>query len=362
MTALMTPQAHAGKAWIDKFSFGKTAGQEVQGYLCINKNGLSMKLISLGARLQEMKVPDAAGKLVNITLGLPSPEAYEKHTAHFGGTVGRYANRIAKGRFTLDGKTHELATNNGPNHLHGGIKGFDNVLWKSKEIQKADAVGVEFTYRSKDGEEGYPGNVDVKVSYLLDDRNELTIDYTATTDKPTVLNLTNHAYWNLGGVGSGDVLGHLLTLEADKYLPTDKTSIPTGELKAVNGTMMDFTSPRTIGSRIGELKQDPEGTRGYDHCYVLRHPPGKLALSARVKEPKSGRVMEVWTTEPGLQLYVGNFLDGTPINGGFTQHAAFCLEAQHYPDSPNRPEFPSTALKPGETYRQTTVHKYFAEK
>ncbi len=345
-----------------KSSFGKTTeGKEASLFTCTNAKGLKMVLTDLGARVVSLETPDKAGKFANITLGLDSVAAYEKHDAHFGGTVGRYANRIAKGRFTLEGKTYSLATNNAPNHLHGGVHGFDSQMWQAKPVKTKDAVGVEFTYVSKDGEEGYPGTLTTKVSYLLDNKNELKMQYQATTDKQTVLNLTNHCYWNLGGVGSGDVLGTELTINADMYLPIDKTSIPLGELALVKDTVMDFTTPHTIGERIGELKKDPEGTRGYDHCYVLRAQDDELALAAKAKDARSGRVMEVWTTEPGVQLYIGNFLDGSPKNGGFKQHDAFCLETQHYPDSPNQIKFKSTELKPGATYRQTTVHKFYTE-
>ena len=314
-------------------------------YVISNRNGLKMKLTAQGARLLEMEVPNSQGKVVNVTLRLPSAEDYAKHTAHFGGTVGRYANRIAKGQFQLDKKTYKLAVNNAPNHLHGGVRGFDSVKWESKAVP----FGVEFVYHSKDGEEGYPGNLDVKVTYTLSEENEVKIEYIATTDKPTVVNLTNHAYWNLGGVGSGNVLEHELLLAADEYLPVDRTSIPTGKPQTVKGTKMDFTSATSLGSRLGG---------DYDHCYVVRGKPGDLRLAALVRDPKSGRKMEVWTTEPGIQLYVGNFLDGSPVNGGFTKHSAFCLEAEHFPDSPNHSTFPTTVLRPGETYRQTTLHKF----
>ncbi|HMC65282.1 MAG TPA: aldose epimerase family protein, partial [Gemmataceae bacterium] len=264
--------------------------------------------------------------------------------------------------FSLDGKTYTLATNNGPNHLHGGRKGFDGVLWKAEPVTAPDSVGVKFSHTSPDGDEGYPGKLDATVTFTLNNANALRIDYTAATDKPTVVNLTNHAYWNLAGAGSGNILGHELTLAADKYLPIDDTSIPTGELAPVKGTPFDFTSTHPIGERIAELKKDPHKTKGYDHCYVLRGQQGKLELAARVKEPTTGRVMEVYTTEPGVQLYCANFLDGGPGGGGYKQHEAFCLETQHYPDSPNKPEFPSTVLRPGQTYRTTTEHRFFVEK
>src|SRR5262249_34952971 len=291
-------------------------------------------------------------------LGFPSLDGYLQRHPYFGSAVGRYANRIAGGKFTLDGKTYTLAVNNGPNHLHGGKKGYDAVLWKTEPVSTPDYVGVRFRYTSPDGEEGFPGKLDITVTYTLTNTNTLTIDYAATTDKPTIVALTNHTYWNLAGAGNGDILKHELTVAADRYLPIDDTSIPTGELAPVKGTPFDFTQPHAIGERIGELKQEPHKTKGYDHCFVLRGQKGTLELAARVKEPTSGRVMEVLTTEPGVQLYCGNFLDGSPGGGGFKQHEGFCLETQHYPDSPNRSAFPSTVLRPGETYRTTTEHRF----
>lgn len=347
---------------ITKADFGKTKeGAGVTLFTCTNKNGLVMKVMSYGATVVSLETPDKNGKLANIQLGFPKLEGYLQRHPYFGSTVGRYGNRIAKGRFSIDGKEYKLATNNGPNHLHGGIKGFDAVLWKAEEVKGADSAGVKFTYKSKDGEEGYPGNLDVSVVYSLTNNNEMRIEYTATTDRPTVVNLTNHCYWNLGGAGSGDILKTQLMLAADKYLPIDAGSIPTGELAPVKGTPMDFTTPHAIGERIGELKKEPHQTKGYDHCYVLRAQDGKLALAARAKDPASGRVMEVHTTEPGIQLYCGNFLDGSASGGGYKQHEAFCLETQHFPDSPNQPKFPTTVLRPGERYRSTTVHKFSVE-
>ena len=347
---------------IQKSSFGKTKdGAEVSLFICTNKNGLVLKVMTYGATVVSMETPDKAGKLANIQLGFPTLEGYLQRHPYFGSTVGRYGNRIAKGKLKIDGKEFALATNNGPNHLHGGLKGFDAVVWNAEEVKTADSVGVKFTYKSKDGEEGYPGNLNVTVVYSLTNDNEMKIDYTATTDKATVVNLTNHCYWNLGGAGSGDILKTQLTLTADKYLPIDAGSIPTGELAPVKGTAMDFTSPHAIGQRIAELKKEPHQTKGYDHCYVLRGQDGKLALAARAKDPTSGRVMEISTTEPAIQLYCGNFLDGSPGGNGYKQHDAFCLETQHFPDSPNQSKFPSTLLKPGETYRSTTVHKFSVE-
>lgn len=348
---------------IAKKEYGKTAdGKTVHEYTLQNKNGLKATLITWGATLTSVETPDKNGKLANITLGFDKLEGYTQRHPYFGSTVGRYGNRIAKGKFKLDGKEYTLATNNGPNHLHGGQKGFDMVLWNAEEVKAADSVGVKFTYQSKDGEEGYPGTLKTTVVYSLTDNNELKIDYTATTDKATVVNLTNHAYWNLGGAGSGDILKHELMLNADKWIPTDDTSIPTGELAPVKGTAMDFTTPHAIGERIAEFKKPPHTTKGYDHCFVLRGQSGKLELAAKVKDPASGRTMEIHTTEPGIQLYCGNFLDGSASGNSYKQHEAFCLETQHYPDSPNQPSFPSTTLKPGDTYRSQTVHRFGVEK
>jgi aldose 1-epimerase len=314
-----------------------------------------------GATLIGVETPDRAGKNANITLGFPTLTGYLQRHPYFGSTVGRYANRIAGGKFTLDGTSYTLATNNGPNHLHGGRKGFDALRWTAEPVTGPELVGVKFSLTSPDGDEGYPGTLRASVTYTLSNGNELRIEYEARTDKLTVVNLTNHAYWNLAGAGSGDILKHELRIAADRYLPIDDTSIPTGELAAVKGTPLDFTEPHAIGERIAELKQEPHKTKGYDHCYVLRGQDGKLALAAHVKEPTSGRVMEVYTTEPGVQLYCGNFLDGSPSAGGYQQHEGFCLETQHYPDSPNKPRFPSTVLRPGQTYRSVTMHRFGTE-
>lgn len=348
---------------IEKSPFGKTAeGQEATLYTCVNANGLKLAMTDYGATVVSLETPDRDGKLANITLGFPSLDGYLQRHPYFGSTVGRYGNRIAGGKFSLDDKPYTLATNNGPNHLHGGKKGFDALVWQAEPVQTADGVGVKFTLRSPDGDEGYPGNLDVVVNYTLTNTNELKIEYEAKTDAPTVVNLTNHCYWNLGGAGSGKILDHELMLAADKYLPIDATSIPTGELAAVADTPLDFTKPTKIGARIEALKQPPHETKGYDHCFSLRGQEGKLELAARVKDPASGRVMEILTTEPGIQLYTGNFLDGTEGGNKYQQHDAFCLETQHYPDSPNRPEFPTTRLNPGQTLRSTTVHRFSVDK
>lgn len=344
-----------GKVSVEKSMFGKLpSGREVEQYTISNGRGLTAKVISYGAILQSLVVPDRDGQPGEVTLGFDSLDRYLAGHPFFGATCGRVANRIAKGKFKIDGVEYQLATNNGPNHLHGGLKGFDKALWNAEQL----ADGVKLTHVSPDGDEGYPGRLSVTVIYRLTDDNELTIDYTATTDKATPINLTNHTYWNLADGGKSNVLDHVLTLNADRYVPVDASLIPTGELKKVSGTPMDFSKPMPIGSRIEQVPGEP---RGYDHCYVLNQSaPGKLTLAARVTEPKTGRVMEIHTTEPAIQLYTGNFLDGSIESRGavYKQHHAFCLEAEHYPDSINQPKFPSTMLKPGETYRQTTIHKF----
>lgn len=344
---------------IVKSQFGKTAeGQEVHLFTLRNKHGVVVTLTNYGATVVRVETPDRQGQLANVNLGFDSVAGYEQHGAYFGCTVGRYANRIAQGKFTLDGQEYVLATNNGPHHLHGGKVGFNRVVWQAEEVRSPNAVGVKFSRRSPDGEEGYPGNLDVTATYSLTDQNELRIDYSATTDKPTVLNLTNHCYWNLGGAGSGTIKDHMLTLTADEYLPVDEGLIPTGKAAAVKGTPLDFTTATAIGARIDAIQADPVG---YDHCFVLRSQSGELALAAVVHDPASGRRMEILTTEPGIQLYTGNFLNGDPVNGGHAQHSAFCLETQHFPDSPNQPNFPNVALRPGQTFRSTTVHRFSVE-
>ncbi len=340
--------------------FGKTAeGKEVKLFTCTNASGSILELTDYGASVVSVEVPDRDGKLANVNLGFDKLDGYLGQHPFFGATVGRFCNRIANGRFTLDGKEYQLATNNGPHHLHGGDKGFNRYVWTSEPIVGADGVGVRFTHTSPDGDENYPGTLRMTATYTLTNNNELRIELSAVTDKPTVLNLTNHNYWNLAGAGSGNILDHVLTLEADKYLPVDDTLIPTGELAPVKGTPFDFTKATAIGSRFDQLKGDPTG---YDHCYVLRGQDGKLSLAARVKDPKSGRVMEVYTTQPGVQLYTGNFLDGSESNGGNKQHEGFCLETQHYPDSPNKPEFPTTVLRPGEEFRAVSVFRFSTER
>jgi aldose 1-epimerase len=319
-------------------------GTQVDQYTLTNTHGLEVKVLTYGAMITTVKVPDHEGKLGVVTLHLNPPDEYLKRRSVMGTIVGRYANRIAGAKFTLDGVEYALSANARKNHIHGGRNGFHTIVWDAKPIEDEKGVGVELTHTSPDGHEGYPGTLDVKVVYQLTSFNELRMEYTARTDKPTHVNLTNHAYWNLAGADSGEVLDHLLMLNADRYLPFGEGKIPLGELRSVKGTCMDFTERKTIGSRVDQV----EG-KAYDHCYVLNKKPGeRMSLCARVVEPKSGRVMEVYTTQPGVQLYTGN-------------RRGFCLETQHFPDSPNQPHFPSTVLRPGETYHEVTVHKFAIE-
>ena len=333
-------------------------GQQVEEYILENPGGLRARIWTYGATLITVETPDRHGKMAPITLYLDSLEAYLKGHPFFGSIVGRYANRIARARFVLDGVEYHLAANNGRNHLHGGRKGFDKYVWEAEPVKEKDWVGVRLKRVSPHGEEGYPGTLQVRVLYQVTNKNELWIHYYAETDRPTHVNLTNHAYWNLAGAGSGDVLGHILYLNADHYLPVDDELIPLGPIAPVEGTPMDFRTPQPIGARIAQVRG------GYDHCYVLNKPkPGELSLCARVSEPTTGRVMEILTTQPGVQFYAGNFLDGSLQVAGkpCLKHYGFCLETQHFPDSPNRPEYPNTVLRPGETYYQVTVHRFWAE-
>jgi aldose 1-epimerase len=349
---------------IQKSDFGKAGdGSLVEAYTLTNSNGVVAKVITYGATLTELHVPDSKGVSADIVLGfagMNEPSGYlSPKDPYFGATIGRYGNRIAKAKFTLDGKEYTLAANNGPNSLHGGKVGFDKKIWKAEIVPNSDGESVRFTYTSPDGEEGYPGTLKTSVTYSLTDKNELVLDYQATTDKDTVLCLTNHTYFNLAGEGNGDVLNQVLTLNADKYLPVDDTLIPTGELKEVKGTPLDFTAATPIGQRIGQVPGGPP--QGYDHCYIVNGQAGTLRPAAKASDPKSGRVLEMATTEPGVQFYTGNFLDGSVIGKArkpYPIHGAFCLEAEHYPDSPNHAAFPTVMLKPGETYKQTTVYKF----
>ena len=343
---------------IQKEIFGQLPdGTAVEIYTLTNSKGVRTRIMTYGATVVSLEVPDRSGNLADICLGHDALAGYlERNTnPYFGSIIGRVANRIAKGRFTLDGVTFELARNNGKNSLHGGLRGFDAVVWGAEPVREDGIVGVKFTYLSKDGEEGYPGNLNVTVVYMLTDQNELKISYEAATDKATPINLTNHAYFNLAGQGEGDILGHELMLNAEAFTPSDSELIPTGEIRAVKGTPWDFTVPKLIGARIAEVPG------GYDNNFVLPGGGGQLQLAARVREPRSGRAMEILTTEPAIQFYTSNFLDGTIAGKGgkvYKKHYAFCLETQHFPDSPNHPNFPSTILNPGETYRSLTVHKF----
>jgi len=343
-----------------KSEYGTTRdGEKVLKFDCYNSQRNSITLINYGATMTSVMMPNRDGRRQNLILTCKDMDAWQDCTSYFGSSVGRFCNRINQGKFSIAGQQFELAVNNGPNLLHGGIKGFDKVVWNAREVALADAVGVEFTYQSKDGEEGYPGKLEVTVTYLLNNENELSVEFKATTDKVTPVNLTNHNYWNLGGHDSGTNFDHQLKIEADKYLVCDDTLIPTGELLDVAGTANDFLSFRKIGERLkstGE-KEAP----GYDLCYAIRDADGTMRLAATVKDPESGRVMQIETTQPGLQFYTGNWLDGEVGSGGYAQYSAFCLETQHYPDSPNHESFPTTLLEPGDEYIQKTVHKFSVE-
>lgn len=346
-----------------KGSFGKTPdGRNVEVYTLTNRRKAEARITNYGGALVSLKVPDRAGRFADVVLGFGDVGGYLAGNFYVGTVVGRYANRIANGRFTLNGVEYKLAVNNGPNHLHGGVRGFDKVLWTARPLKVRNGSALELTYVSPDGEEGYPGTLSVRVVYTLTDSNELRIDYSATTDKDTVVNLTNHAYFNLAGEGSGDILGHRLTLYADRFLPTDSTAIPTGELRPVRGTPFDFTRPAAIGARIEADDEQIKFGAGYDHTFVVRGRAGTLRRAALAHEPTTGRTMEVWTTEPGVQLYTGNYLDTGAGKGGspYGRRTGFCLETQHYPDSPNKPAFPSAVLRRGGRYRTTTVYKFSA--
>lgn len=354
-TGAIKPIKGSAKMGISKEPFGKVDDTAVELYTLANKNGLKVKIMTYGAIITAVEVPDRNGQVQNITLFKDTVADYKAGHPFFGATVGRYANRIAFGKFTIGGTEYTLATNNNEHHLHGGNVGFDKKIWKAEELKGDDFVGVAFRYTSPDGEEGYPGKLEAKATYTLNNDNELKMVFEATTDKPTHVNLCNHAYWNLAGAGSGDVLDQVVMINADAYLPVDDGLIPLGKPEPVADTPMDFTTPTAIGARIDQV----EG--GYDHCWVLnKKKPGEMSLCARVVDPGSGRVMEVSTTQPGVQFYTGNFLNGTDKGGGFEfdKHDAFCLETEHFPDSPNHPDFPTTLLKPGETYRETTIHKF----
>ncbi len=351
---------------IERKPFGKTAdGQSVELFTFAREGAPTVAITNLGGHIVSILAPDRAGRAADVTLGYRDFAGYLADKAYFGCIVGRYANRIAKGRFTLDGKIYTLAVNNGPNSLHGGPTGFQKRVWTPKVVAGPDGDALELTYVSKDGEEGYPGTLTAKVVYSMRKDGGLVLDYTATTDAPTVVNLANHAYFNLAGEGEGTILGHEMQMEADAFTPVDPTLIPTGKIQPVEGTPFDFRKPVAIGARIDAPDEQLKAGGGYDHNFVVRGKMGELRLAARVREPKSGRVLEVFTTEPGIQFYSGNFLDGTVVGKSgkpYPRRGALCLEAQHFPDSPNQPSFPSVVLRPGQTYRQTTVYRVTTEK
>lgn len=351
------------KATMKKQPFGKTEdGRSVDLYTLTNKSGMEVAITNFGGIVVALKVPDRNGKLDDVVLGYDNLDGYTSNTAYFGAIIGRYGNRIAHGEFALDGVTYHLPQNDGDNTLHGGKVGFNKRVWTAKDVSGSQGPALELTYLSKDGEEGFPGNLNVRVVYTLTDKNELRIEYFATTDKPTVVNLTNHSYFNLAGQGNGDILGHEVALHADRFTPVDQVLIPTGELRAVKGTPFDFTKPTAIGARINQDDQQLKVGRGYDHNWVLNSGGrGGLSLAAEAYDPKSGRVLDVLTTEPGIQFYTGNFLDGTIHGKGgkvYNLRYGFCLETQHFPDSPNHPSFPPTLLKPGQEYKSTTGFRF----
>lgn len=343
--------------------FGKTPeGAEVHVFTLTNSRGAEARIINYGGIVLSLKVPDRNGRMGDVVLGFDTLDAYIKDSPYFGCLVGRFGNRIAKGRFELNGKTYTLAVNNPPNALHGGLKGFDKVVWAATTKMTADGPALGLNYVSKDGEEGYPGMLSVTAVYTLTEDNALMLEFTAVSSQDTIVNLTHHSYFNLAG--KGDVLGHLVTINADTFTPVDETLIPTGELRPVAGTPLDFRKPVAIGARIDDPDQQLKYGKGYDHNWVLSKPMSQLGLAAKVVEPTTGRVMEVLTTEPGTQFYTGNFLDGTLKGKGgwvYRQRDGFCFEPQHYPDSPNQPGFPSTVLKPGQTYSNTIIYRFSVE-
>jgi aldose 1-epimerase len=353
-----TPNKKMSNSTIQKQSFGQADGKAVDLYVLTNSKGMVAKVMTYGAIVTELQAPDRSGKLNDVVLGFDNLDGYIKGHPYFGAIVGRVGNRIAKGQFTLNGAKYQLATNNGPNHLHGGLKGFDKVVWSAEPVQVSKGAALKLSYVSKDGEEGYPGTCKVEVLYTLTENNELRLDYTVTTDKDTPANVTNHSYWNLAGAENGGILGHLMMINADRYTPVDATLIPTGELRLLDGTALDFRTPTAIGTRLKAVGGDPVG---YDHNYVLNGGGKKLELVARVQEPATGRVLEVFSTEPGVQFYSGNFLDGT-LKGKkgvvYNQYHGLCLETQHFPDSINHTNFPSCVIKAGQTYKSTTIHRF----
>ncbi len=350
---------------LPKESFGQFEGKDVYLFTLKNASGMTVKITNYGGTVQSISVKDRHGKFGDVVLGFNTLDEYVQKagTAYFGALIGRYGNRIAHGIFKLDGKTYHIPTNDNGNALHGGKVGFNRRVWDAKDVSEPGKPALELHYLSPDGEEGFPGNLDVTVRYSLDDQNGLHIDYYAKTDKDTVLNLTNHSYFNLVGAGSATILNHKLSIDADQFTPVDKTLIPTGKLENVAGTPFDFRHATDIGARIGKNNEQLKLGKGYDHNFVLNHPGDLNHLAVKVEEPKSGRVLEVFTTQPGVQFYSGNFLNGkvSGIGGIYRHRSALCLETQHFPDSPNHPNFPTTVLHPGEEYHQTTIYKFSTE-
>lgn len=353
------PSRRDGSVKIKREQFGVTAGgEQIDLFTLANDHGMEVKIINFGGIITAVKVPDRQGKVDDVVLGHDALEGYENRSRYFGALVGRYANRIAHGKFVLNGVAYSLATNNGENHLHGGLKGFDKVVWQATELKD----GVQLTYQSKDGEEGYPGTLHATVNYSLTQANELRIEYLATTDEDTIINLTNHSYFNLAG--GGTILDHEVTINAEAFTPVDKGLIPTGEIRGVKDTPMDFTSAMPIGARINDDYEQLRLAGGYDHNFVLRTGLDRFRVAATLRESKSGRVMQVSTTQPGMQFYSGNFLNGSIVGKGGTPYekrSACCFETQHFPDSPNQPSFPTTVLKPGEQFQHTTTFKFSVE-
>jgi aldose 1-epimerase len=348
-------------AGFSRAQFGLVDGKAVFIYRLTNAHGMEVRVMSYGATIVSLRVPDRNAQSDDVVLGFDTLNGYLAPEPYFGAVVGRYGNRIAKGQFTLDGTTYHLATNNGPNHLHGGVKGFDKVVWEAEPFDRDGRSGVTFTHASPSGDEGYPGALDARVTYTLTSDNELIVEYSATADKATPINLTQHSYFNLAGAGTGDILDHQLTLDADRFTPVDATLIPTGELAPVDGTPFDFRRPTAIGTRIGADNAQLKYGNGYDHNWLLNGSAGQLRHAARLEDPRTGRTLDVSTTEPGVQFYSGNFLDGTLAGRAghvYKQRYGLCLETQHFPDSPNHPNFPSTILRPGKRYESKTVFAF----